>query len=95
MKQSLPRYETFVWAMLLIVSCLSWEIASGLNIFGDVRYVTSAVLVIAFIKTRFVLLDFMELEHAPLAARLFAELWWVGNCVILLALYWTSPQPTA
>ncbi len=91
MRDSLPRFETIVWLILLVVSCLSWELASSFNIFGDVRFVASAVLIIAFVKTRFVLLDFMDLKRAPIAARVFAELWWIGNCSILLGFYWTSP----
>lgn len=95
MIKTLPRYETFIWAFLVVVSCISWELASGFNFFSDTRLVACAVIVIAFVKTRFVLLDFMALKHAPIAARMFAEVWWIGNCVILTTLYWISPQPSA
>lgn len=95
MPRSFPKYETLVWIVLIVVTCASWEITRGLEWFGSPKIVTSVVFVIAFVKTRFVLLDFMELKHAPLPARLFAEAWWAGNAILLLALYLTSAAPTA
>lgn len=86
----MPRYETGLWALLVIVTCLSWVMSGNVGLFENVKVAASATLILAFFKTRFVLLDFMELRHAPLAARVFAEAWWIGNCIILLALYWTS-----
>jgi Prokaryotic Cytochrome C oxidase subunit IV len=93
MKNVLPVYDTLVWVFLILVTCASWQITGGLELFGDRRIVASAILLIAFVKVRFVLLDFMDLKHAPLPARLFAEAWWAANSVLLLALYWMSPQP--
>lgn len=94
MKKVFPTYETFIWAFLVVVTCLSWKITDGFELFGDRRIVACAILIIAFIKTRFVLLDFMELRHAPTIGRLFGELWWAGNCILLLGLYWSSSQPS-
>jgi heme/copper-type cytochrome/quinol oxidase subunit 4 len=93
MKRSIPLYDTLVWVFLIVITCASWEITRGLELFGDHRFVTSIVLLIAFIKTRFVLLDFMELKHAPLLGRLFAELWCGAILMLLLVLYWTSDLP--
>ena len=93
MKRNIPVYDSLVWVALIVVTCASWEITRGLELFGDHRFVTSAVLLIAFIKARFVLLDFMELKHAPILGRLFAEAWCAGNLALLLVLYWTSSQP--
>ena len=50
-----------------------------------------SVLVIAFIKVRFVGLEFMELRQAPLPLRLIFELWLILACATLLILYWLSP----
>ena len=94
MKKSFPTHETFIWILLIAVTCLSWKITDGFEVFGDRRIVASAILIIAFVKTRFVLFDFMELKHAPTIGRLFGEFWWAGNCILLLALYWTSAQST-
>ena len=41
----------------------------------------------AFVKVRFVLLDFMELRHAPRAMRLAVEAWTVVVCSALCSLY--------
>ena len=94
MKKTFPQYETLIWFLLIFVTCLSWKITDGFEFFGDQRIVASAILIIAFVKTRFVLLDFMEMRHAPTIGRLFSELWWAGNCILLLGLYWSSPQPS-
>ena len=59
--------------------------------FRDARMAGSAILVIAFIKVRFVILDFMELRHAPRMLRSIAELWVAGMAAILITLAWLAP----
>ncbi len=77
-----------VWLLLVFATGLSWQFGHGLG-FGDrYHYATAAVLVIAFVKIRFVFLDFMELRHAPLPLRLIFEVWAVGACATLIGLYW-------
>lgn len=46
-----------------------------------------AVIAIAFVKIRYVILDFMELRTAPLGMRVAAEAWCVLVCVTLILLY--------
>ena len=41
----------------------------------------------AFIKLRYVVLDFIEIRHAPLAVRAVAELWAFSVCAVLVVLY--------
>jgi hypothetical protein len=45
------------------------------------------VIVIAFLKIRYVILDFMELRTAPLAIRVAAEAWCIVVCSTLVLLY--------
>ena len=60
---------TYVWLALIIATALSWQFGHGMG-FGDkYHYGTLAVLVITFIKVRFVYVDFMELGTAPPAGR--------------------------
>jgi hypothetical protein len=50
------------------------------------RYVSSAVIAVAFLKVRFVGLDFMELRESPAALRRAFELWLtvVGSTLIIM-----------
>ena len=82
------RRITAVWLLLVLATLFSWESA---HVGNDHRLSSSIVLVIAFIKVRFVGLEFMELRHAPLPLRLIFELWVILACAALLILYWLSP----
>ncbi|MGK2912948.1 MAG: cytochrome C oxidase subunit IV family protein [Porticoccaceae bacterium] len=78
---------TLVWLLLMLATGLSWELGHGLG-FGDNHHrATMAVVVIAFIKARFVFLEFMELRTAPLPLRLAFEAWTILVCGTLLVLY--------
>ncbi len=58
----------------------------------DSRSAASAIVLIAFIKARFIILDFMELRHAPRGLRFTAEGWVVGMAAILITLVWWAPE---
>lgn len=81
---------TAVWVVLVLITVASWEFGHGVG-FSDVRHASLAILVSAFIKVRFVLLDFMELRHAPLPLRLIVEVWGVVVCTALCGFYWFTP----
>lgn len=79
---------TLIWFLLIAATALSWEFGHGLG-FGDrYHYATVAVIVIAFIKVRYVFLDFMELRTAPLPLRLMLEAWAIGVGGAIIFLYW-------
>ena len=84
---------TLVWTLLMIATALSWWLgADG----GELKSVsipalTVALMVIAFIKVRFVIHYFMEIRHAPLALRLVCDAWVVGICGAIIGLYWFGP----
>lgn len=84
---------TLVWLGLVLATCLSWETGGDLAGLGDVRSLGTAVLVIAFVKVRYIMLEFMELRHAPLAMRLFAESWAVLVCAAVVILYRGAGMP--
>lgn len=79
---------TVVWAVLILATGLSWQFGHGLGFGEDFHFATAAILVITFVKIRFVFLDFMELRLAPLPLRLLYEVWAIVACAILLVLYW-------
>ncbi len=70
----LRREVTFVWLVLILATALSWQFGHGFG-FGDrYTYATVTIVIIAFIKVRFVFLDFMELRHAPLPSQIATSL---------------------
>jgi len=85
---------TLVWFGLVAATALSWGMGHGFG-FADTRHAGVTILVVAFIKVRFVILDFMEIRHAPLFLRGIAETWFVVACATLVTLYLGAPSGPA
>ena len=79
---------TWLWALLVFATALSWEFGHGFGVGGDPRQAATLVLAIAFLKARVVFLDFMELRHAPRGLRLAVEAWALGVGGTLVGLCW-------
>ena len=77
---------SWVWLLLVGATVLSWEMGHGVGL-HELAQIRAAVIVVAFIKVRLVILDFMEIRHAPLGVRVVAEAWVLLVCSALLALY--------
>jgi hypothetical protein len=77
---------TWIWALLVGATLLSWELGHGLGV-QDTRVAGSLILVVAMVKVRFVMLDFMEIRHAPTWMRAGAEIWTVVLAALLVALF--------
>jgi len=56
----------------------------------DARHAGTAIIVIAFVKVRFVILDFMEIRHAPMPMRIVGEAWVLIVCTVLIGLFLTA-----
>ncbi len=67
------RQAVWVWLFLVIASLLTAWVADGGNLFG--RWTVAAVLVIALLKARAVILYYMEVRCAPWQLRLAFEAW--------------------
>lgn len=80
---------TAVWAALVLATLVSFWLGTDHGFSGaeGVRIGTSIVLVIAFVKIRYVGLDFMELRHAPLVLRLVFEAWCAAVAVMVVILF--------
>jgi len=74
---------TSVWLLLLALTGVSWWLGryGGGPDFGVV------ILALAFLKIRFVLLDFMELRGAPPAMRYVGEAWVFALAAAILVIY--------
>ncbi len=80
------RRITWVWLGLLAATAFSWAFGHA-TFFADPRNAGVVILAIAFLKIRFVMLDFMELRHAPFAMRAAGEAWAVCIGGVLIGLY--------
>ena len=78
------RY-TAVWAVLLAIGLVSFWLGSGHELGATTASVI--VLVVAFIKIRWVGLYFMELKEAPRLLRTVFELYCVVVCALTVGFF--------
>lgn len=90
MQHLLRSRVTCVWLLLVAATIVSWELGHGVGV-HELRYASVAIIVVAFIKVRFVILDFMEIRNAPLPMRIAGEAWMVVICTTLVTLYLRAP----
>ena len=81
---------TVIWVGLIVATGLSWQFGHGFGFGEKFQYGTAAILVITFVKIRFVFLDFMELRTAPRPLRMAFEVWAISLCGTLIGLYWVG-----
>ena len=78
-----------VFALLTGVTLLSWWLGTrdGSQPFSPSAAITVSVLLIAAIKVRVIVWEFMELRHAPATLRRFADALLVLLMTLLLGLH--------
>lgn len=78
-----------VFALLTGVTLLSWWLGTrdGSQPFSPSAAITVSVLLIAALKVRVIVWEFMELRHAPAALRRFADAFLVLLMALLLGLH--------
>ena len=69
-----------IWCILAVITLLSLESIHLNGWLLDARFQGVAVLILAFIKVRLIMLDFMEIRHAPIALRIAMECWVIIAC---------------
>jgi caa(3)-type oxidase subunit IV len=75
-----------VWSILVGATLGSWWLGTDHGA-GDHVATGAVVLLVAFVKARFIGLYFMELRHAPTLLRVMFEAWCVAVCGTVVALY--------
>lgn len=75
-----------VWGGIIALTLMSWEIVGVPETVATVPMGAIAILVLAFVKVRLVVLDLMEIRNAPLPLRLLLEGWIAGVCVAMIAM---------
>ena len=86
MLQLFRTRATLIWLLLVAATAASWALGHGAG-FHALRDASVGIIVVAFIKVRFVMLDFMELRRAPVPMRIAAEVWVAAICAALIVLY--------
>ena len=86
MKALLLTRTTLIWLLLVAATLVSWELGHGVG-FESAAAAGAAILVVTFVKVRFVVLDFMEIRGAPRWMRVIAESWVVLCCALLIGLF--------
>ncbi len=81
---------TLVWFLLVAATALSFGMGHGIGI-ADRRLAGVAILIIAFVKVRFVIREFMEIRNAPLPLRLAGDGWVIAITAILIGLFLSAP----
>jgi hypothetical protein len=71
----------FWWLLLAALTIISLEAAPALN---NKAIFAGAVMVIAFVKARIVIREFMEVRAAPIALRLVLDVWAIAICTALI-----------
>ena len=84
---------TTVWILLVLATGASWWLGgAGAAVTGTSRLVTAALLAVAFVKVRLIVLYFMEVRYAPTALRVGFDAWIVIVGLALLVLYLQPPN---
>ena len=91
MKDLLSSRTTLIWLLLVAATVVSWEIGHGVG-FKNTHYASVAIIIVAFVKVRFVILDFMEIRNAPVTMRIVGETAVIVLCTVLVTLYLRTPR---
>jgi hypothetical protein len=75
---------TLVWLLLVLATALSWAMGHGLGI-PNVRIASVAIIVVAFVKVRFVIFEFMEIRGGPTWMQRVGDGWVVVVAGLLIA----------
>lgn len=84
------RKLTAIWLLLIGITFVSWEFVAGTRTLHPVLPIL-LLLALAFVKVRFVILDFMEIRGAPLALRAVLEVWMLVACLAIVGVLWFKP----
>jgi heme/copper-type cytochrome/quinol oxidase subunit 4 len=83
---------TMVWLGLVVLTCVTtWGLSKDL--FSPAVAVVG-IFVIAAVKVRYVMLDFMELRNAPIPVRVAFEAWPAVVAAVILGLWFATPAIT-
>ncbi len=82
------RRITVIMALLFMATLISWRLGNGGAVAGS--RTAAVIIVIAAVKMRFVMRDFMEIKDAPLRLKLFCDAWIGVVAAAILILQWQT-----
>jgi hypothetical protein len=85
---TIERRLDVVWVALMLVTVVTTWLLQLHAVAATVG--TLGTLAFASWKVRLIVLEFMELRHAPAAGRALFELWSIGAPLMIAAFYLTS-----
>jgi heme/copper-type cytochrome/quinol oxidase subunit 4 len=80
---------TIVWLGLVVLTCVTTWVLSK-DLFSPAVAVVG-IFLIAAVKVRYVMLDFMELRYAPLPVRVAFEAWPAVVAAVILGFWFATP----
>lgn len=80
---------TLVWVVLMVATCASTWMLSKEAFSPAVAVV--GIFLIAALKVRFVMLDFMELREAPVGVRVAFQSWIAVVTLLILGFWFATP----
>lgn len=87
-RQLIRTRATVVWIVLVLATLVSWALGTDHGFaHSSQEFASIALLVIAFIKVRFIGLYFMELKDSPAPLRAAFELYCVGICAMTIVMF--------
>jgi Prokaryotic Cytochrome C oxidase subunit IV len=81
---------TAVWLFLIAATAVQWALGTDHALIDDTTATSLILLVVAFVKVRFIGLYFMELKNAPLTLRMIFEGWCLIVCGLSIGFYLTA-----
>jgi cytochrome c oxidase subunit IV len=90
MRSYIRNRLTYIWLFLCIITVISWWTGSGhgASFYRANALVTAVVLMLALIKTRLVIRNFMEVRRAPSWLRLTCDGWLLCLFAVISCFYW-------
>ena len=83
----LKSSATLVWLLLIVATIVSWALGTHHGFVDNDNVASVGILLVAFIKVRFIGLYFMELKDAPVVLRALIEAYCVVVCCITVGIY--------
>jgi hypothetical protein len=91
MRELVYQRATVIYAALMLITGISFWLTvghGGASLHQNASAIWTVVIVLAFVKVRWILLDFMELRSALTKLRILFELWVVGVAAALIFINW-------
>ena len=82
---------SIVWLFLIVATLVSWKVGTDHGVHAHLA--TIIVLLVAFVKVRFVGMYFMELREAPIPLRGIFEGYCIVVCTTLIIMYLAAGGP--